>query len=150
MRQHAAITPYHSSPYLTFSTTHLSRILPFLPNVHFVAPSLLSCMELFSRQVVEKHGPAFKADKNLTLVQRLGHNVLKTGETLTVVLIRLKTLTLIFCHPHMMLLPSFPLTLSSTLLPTCPLFRHLSPSPLPNPFPSHHRPHSVLVLLSQA
>ena len=30
-------------------------------------------------EVVEKYGPAFKADKNHTLVQRLGHNVLKTG-----------------------------------------------------------------------
>lgn len=32
--------------------------------------------------MVEKYGPAFKADKNHTLVQRLGHNVLKTGETI--------------------------------------------------------------------
>lgn len=30
-------------------------------------------------EVVDKYGPAFKADKNHTLVQRLGHNVLKTG-----------------------------------------------------------------------
>ena len=32
-------------------------------------------------EVVAKYGPAFKADKNHTLVQRLGHNVLKTGDT---------------------------------------------------------------------
>ena len=31
-------------------------------------------------EVVEKYGSAFKADKNHTLVQRLGHNVLKTGK----------------------------------------------------------------------
>lgn len=30
-------------------------------------------------EVVEKHKAAFKADKNFTLVERLGHNVLKTG-----------------------------------------------------------------------
>ena len=30
-------------------------------------------------EVVAKYGPAFKADKNHTLVPRLGHNVLKTG-----------------------------------------------------------------------
>ena len=29
--------------------------------------------------VVAQHGAAFKADKNFTLVERLGHNVLKTG-----------------------------------------------------------------------
>jgi hypothetical protein len=34
-------------------------------------------------EVVAKYGPAFKADKNHTLVQRLGHNVLKTGEGIT-------------------------------------------------------------------
>lgn len=28
---------------------------------------------------MEDHGGAFRADKNYTLVQRLGHNVLKTG-----------------------------------------------------------------------
>ena len=32
-------------------------------------------------EVVEKYGSAFKADKNHTLVQRLGHNVLKTGKS---------------------------------------------------------------------
>eukprot|EP01038_Epipyxis_sp_PR26KG_P014909 gene14909-20055_t len=30
-------------------------------------------------QVMENHSASFKADKNYTLVQRLGHNVLKTG-----------------------------------------------------------------------
>lgn len=34
-------------------------------------------------EVVAKYGPAFKADKNHTLVLRLGHNVLKTGEGIT-------------------------------------------------------------------
>lgn len=35
-------------------------------------------IEMF-QQVVSKHGAAFKQDKNFTLVERLGHNVLKTG-----------------------------------------------------------------------
>lgn len=35
-------------------------------------------VNLFQR-VVTEHGSAFRADKNFTLVERLGHNVLKTG-----------------------------------------------------------------------
>jgi hypothetical protein len=51
-------------------------------------------------EVVAKYGPAFKADKNHTLVQRLGHNVLKTGKEITLLHYFFSSYfySLLFCH----------------------------------------------------
>ena len=57
---------------------------PLHPPYHLISSHLLvkavrnGSIQRFN-EVVAKYGPAFKADKNHTLVQRLGHNVLKTG-----------------------------------------------------------------------
>jgi len=52
-----------------------SALVPYLALTQSVRVGDISKFE----EVVAKYGAAFKADKNFTLVERLGHNVLKTG-----------------------------------------------------------------------
>ena len=68
-----------SSYLISFITIHLRHLLPYSSPPHLWSQAVRNGSIQRFNEVVAKYGPAFKADKNHTLVQRLGHNVLKTG-----------------------------------------------------------------------